>query len=65
MTSSALDSYVEIFGGHPLTRLAFNDNSGAGQNAQVTFTAPAAGPYFVSATSTTVGATGAYALQIQ
>lgn len=65
MTSSALDSYVEIFGGNPLTRLAFNDNSGAGQNAQVTFTAPAAGPYFVSATSTTVGATGAYALQIQ
>lgn len=65
MTSSALDSYVEIYGGNPLTRLAFNDDSGSGQNAQVTFTAPAAAAYFVSATSTTVGATGAYSLQIQ
>ena len=65
MTSAAVDSYLDIYGGDPLTRLAFNDDSGSGQNAQVTFTAPSRGPYFVSATSSTVAATGDYALQIQ
>lgn len=65
MTSTAIDSYLEIYGGIPPLRVAFNNNSGSGQNAQITYTAPVAGPYFVAASSPTVGATGAYTLQIQ
>jgi hypothetical protein len=64
MTSTAVDSYLEIYGGNPLVRVAFNDNA-SGQNAQITYTAPVTGPYYIGATSPTVGATGAYTLQVQ
>lgn len=64
MTSTAVDSYLEVYGGNPLVRVAFNDNA-AGQNAQLSYTAPIAGPYYIGATSPTVGATGAYTLQVQ
>jgi len=64
MTSTAVDSYLEIYAGNPLVRVAFNDNA-SGQNAQITYTAPVTGPYHISATSPTVGATGAYTLQVQ
>lgn len=65
MTSTAIDSYLEIYSGNTFGRVAFNNNSGSGQNAQVSYTATASGPYVVIATSPAIGATGAYTLQIQ
>lgn len=65
MTSTAIDSYLEIYSGNTFGRVAFNNDSGSGQNAQVSYTATARGPYVVIATSPAIGATGAYALQIQ
>ena len=63
MTSTTVDSYLVFMAGDtPIT----NDNRAAGTNdARITYTAPFAGYYSFSATSSGVGATGAYTLVIQ
>jgi hypothetical protein len=71
MTSSTLDSYVEIrTNGSPVV-LAFNDNiDGTTKDARVTYTVPntgtsAGGFYIIAAASRVAGATGAYTLSVQ
>lgn len=66
MSSSAIDSYLEVTGNTSATILASNDNiDGTTQNARVAFTAPSTGYYFVKARSAGAGATGAYTLTTQ
>lgn len=66
MTSSAIDSYLEITAAGGTTILGQNDNAdGTTQNAQLTFTAGPTSYYFVKARSAAAGATGAYTLVIQ
>ncbi len=67
MTSTALDSYLEIFAdGNPGTALASNDNiDGSTQNARLTFSAPSAGFYIIRARGKTAGITGAYNFSLQ
>lgn len=71
MTSSTLDSYVEI---RPLGNaavLAFNDNiDGTTKDARVTYTVPNTGTssggfFIIAAASRVAGATGAYTLSVQ
>jgi hypothetical protein len=68
MTSSTLDSYVEIrFNGDPAV-LASNDNiDGTTKDARVTYSVPNTGGgfYIVAAASRVAGATGAYTLSVQ
>jgi hypothetical protein len=66
MSSTALDSYLEIFrNGSPAT-LASNDNiDGTTQNARFTFSAPAEDFYIITARGKTAGVTGAYTLAVQ
>jgi hypothetical protein len=66
MTSSVLDSYLEIRpNGNPAV-LASNDNINANtKDAQVAFTAPATGFYIIAAASKTAGTTGDYTFSIQ
>ena len=66
MTSSAIDSYLEITAAGNATILGTNDNADATtQNAQLTFTAGPTSYYFIKARSAAAGATGAYTLVIQ
>jgi hypothetical protein len=71
MTSSTLDSYVEIrANGNPVA-LASNDNiDGTTKDARVTYAVPntgtsTAGFYIIAAASRVAGATGAYTLSVQ
>lgn len=71
MTSSTLDSYVEIrANGNPVV-LAFNDDIDATtKNARVTYTVPNTGTstggfFIIAAASRVAGATGAYTLSVQ
>ena len=65
MSSTAVDSYLELFADSP-TPAASNDNiDGTTQNARITFTAPANGYYLIRARTMTAGVTGAYTLAIQ
>ena len=66
MTSSVLDSYLEIRpNGNPAV-LASNDNINANtKDAQVAFTAPVTGFYIIAAASKTAGTTGDYTFSIQ
>jgi hypothetical protein len=71
MTSSTLDSYVEIRTNGSTVVLAFNDNiDGTTKDARVTYTVPntgtsAGGFYIIAAASRVAGATGAYTLSVQ
>lgn len=69
MTSSALDSYLEIRPDGSSTVLAFNDNiDPATKDARVTFTVPVlrtAGFYIITAATKVAGATGDYTFVIQ
>jgi len=66
MTSTALDSYLEIYADGNSTVLASNDNVDAtSQNAQVAFTAGSSGFVIIKARSAAAGATGAYTLAVQ
>ena len=71
MTSSTLDSYVEIrSNGNPVV-LAFNDDiDGTTKDARVTYTVPNTGTstggfFIIAAASRVAGATGAYTLSVQ
>jgi len=66
MTSSVLDSYLEIRPNGSSSVLVSNDNVNANtKDAQVAFTAPTAGFYIIAAASTVAGTTGDYTLTIQ
>ena len=71
MTSSTLDSYVEIrANGNPIA-LAFNDDvDGTTKDARLTYTVPntgtsAGGFFIIAAASRVAGATGVYTLTVQ
>jgi hypothetical protein len=66
MTSSVLDSYLEIRANGGTSALVFNDNvNGTTQNAEVAFIPATTGFYIIAAASKTAGATGDYTLSIQ
>jgi hypothetical protein len=66
MTSSVLDSYVEIRADGSAVVLASNDNiDGTTQNARLSFTAATPGFYIIAAASKVAAATGAYTFAIQ
>ncbi|HEY3133984.1 MAG TPA: Ig-like domain-containing protein [Gemmatimonadaceae bacterium] len=66
MSSSAVDSYLEILDGASTTILASNDNiDGTTQNARLTFTPASTGFYVIRARSSAAGMTGAYSFGIQ
>lgn len=68
MSSTVLDSYVEIRADGSAAVLASNDNiDGTTQNARVAFTVPTGGSgfYIIAAASKVAAATGAYTFQIQ
>jgi hypothetical protein len=71
MTSSAVDSYLEIRPDGVSTVLASNDDiDGTTKNARVTYTVPistTSGPraYIITAASKVAGATGDYTLTVQ
>ena len=66
MTSSVLDSYLEIRPNGNSAVLASNDNINANtKDAQVAFTAPVTGFYVIAAASKTAGTTGDYTFSIQ
>jgi hypothetical protein len=66
MTSSVLDSYLEIRPNGSSAVLVSNDNSNANtKDAQVAFTAPASGFYIIAAASKVASATGDYTFSIQ
>jgi hypothetical protein len=66
MTSTVLDSYLEIWANGNPAILVFNDNIDATtQNAQVAFTAATTGFYIIAAASNVAGATGDYTFTIQ
>jgi hypothetical protein len=66
MTSSVLDSSIEIRADGSTALLASNDNiDGTTQNARVSFTAPSFGFYIIAAASKVAAATGAYTFAIQ
>jgi hypothetical protein len=66
MTSSAINSYLELTADGSSTILASNDNiDGTTQNARLAFTAASTGYYFVKARSAAAGSTGAYTLAVQ
>jgi len=66
MTSSVLDSYLEIRPNGNSAVLASNDNIDANtKDAQVAFTALATGFYIIAAASRTAGTTGDYTFSIQ
>jgi hypothetical protein len=66
MTSSVVDSYLEIRANGSSAVLVSNDNINANtKDAEVVFTAPTAGFYIINAASRTAGATGDYTLSVQ
>ena len=66
MTSSVVDSYLEIRPNGSSAVLVSNDNVNANtKDAQVALTAPATGFYIIAAASKTAGTTGDYTLSIQ
>ena len=66
MTSSELDSYLEIHADGDLTILANNDDiDSSTKNARVVFTPTVTNFYIITARSTSAGVTGAYTLSIQ
>jgi hypothetical protein len=66
MTSSVLDSYLEIRRDGSPALLASNDNIDATtKDARFAFTAPASGFYIILAASKVAGSTGAYTFSIQ
>jgi len=64
MTSTVVDSYLEIRPDGSATVLASNDDI-ATMNAQVSYTAVTAGFYVITAATKVAGATGDYTLAIQ
>ena len=66
MSSTALDSYLEIFAdGNPAVLVSNDDIDGTTQNARVSFSAPSANFYIIRARGKTAGVTGAYTLGVQ
>jgi pre-peptidase len=65
MNSSAVDSYVLVYGPSGAVLATNDDKDGTTRDAQLVFTAPADGYYRISASSAVVGATGAYTIIIQ
>jgi hypothetical protein len=66
MSSSALDSDLEIHASGSTTIVASNDNiDGTTQDARVTFTPVSSGYYVIRSRSAAAGATGAYTLTVQ
>jgi hypothetical protein len=66
MTSSEVDSYLEIHADGDLTILANNDNiDSSTKDARVVFTPTVTYFYVIAARSTSAGVTGAYTLSIQ
>jgi hypothetical protein len=66
MTSSVLDSYLEIRRDGSTALLASNDNIDATtKDARFAYTAPASGFYIILAASVVAGATGDYTFAIQ
>lgn len=64
MTSSDLDSYLSLLRG-PGDQLADNDDIAPGnRDSRLSYTAQAAGTYYIAATSFRSGATGAYTLRV-
>lgn len=62
MTSTAFDTYLMVAGPEGFTQQ--NDDGPNGTNAQLAFTAPAAGTYMVRATSFRAGETGDYSVTV-
>jgi subtilisin family serine protease len=62
MTSSQFDTYLQIINASTGQVVTFDDDSGAGLNSQLVFTATAGTTYFIRATSYATRATGTYAL---
>ena len=67
MTSSAVDSYLELYAdSNPPTLLASNDNiDGTTQNARISYTVTGTAFYIIKARSAGSGATGTYTIAIQ
>ena len=66
MTSSELDSYLEIHADGNLTILASNDDvDSSTKNSTVVFTPTATNFYIITARSTAAGVTGAYTISVQ
>jgi hypothetical protein len=66
MTSSTVDSYLDLIESGGSAILASNDNiDGTTQDARLTFTATSTDYYFFRARSASGGATGAYTLATQ
>jgi hypothetical protein len=65
MNSSAVDSYVLVYGPSGAVLVSNDDKDGTTKDAQLVFTAPADAYYRISASSAVVGATGAYTIIIQ
>ncbi|HEX6628259.1 MAG TPA: hypothetical protein VF105_09900 [Gemmatimonadaceae bacterium] len=68
MTSSTIDPYLELYqiGSRSLSLVAANDDADATtKNASLTYTARGAGYFLLKATTTSVGTTGTYTLNIQ
>jgi hypothetical protein len=66
MTSSALDSYLEIYANGNPAILAFNDNiDSTTRDARIVYPAPSTGFYVIKARSAAAGVTGAYTLAVQ
>jgi hypothetical protein len=67
MTSTAFDAFLDIYevSGSATVPIASNDNmNGMTTDAQIVFTAPAAGYYKIAPTTKVVGTTGVYSLTI-
>lgn len=66
MTSSVLDSYLELRADGGSSPLVLNDNANTTtKNAQIAFTAATAGFYIITATSRLAGGTGDYTFSVQ
>ncbi|GAC1487600.1 MAG: hypothetical protein NVS1B5_10740 [Gemmatimonadaceae bacterium] len=66
MTSSTLDSYLEIYANGNPAILASNDNiDSSTKDARIVYPAPSTGFYVIKARSAAAGVTGAYTLAVQ
>jgi hypothetical protein len=66
MTSSAVDSYLELYAEGNPSILASNDNiDGTTKDARIVYAPPATGFYVIRARSALAGATGDYTLSVQ
>lgn len=63
-SSQDFDPYLRVYGDEAAFNLVSDNDTGAGQNAVVVFTAPAAGAYTVEILAATGNATGAFTVDL-